>query len=85
MAKRISWEKFPTKIKNTSFEGDISIKWYEDGILNASYNCIDRHLPHRSNQTALIFEGDDPSDDKKITYAELKDHVSPCQHHEGTR
>ncbi|HPQ51179.1 MAG TPA: acetate--CoA ligase, partial [Alphaproteobacteria bacterium] len=76
MAKRLSWEKFPTKIKNTSFEGDISIKWYEDGILNASYNCIDRHLPERANQTALIFEGDDPSEDRYINYAELKDHVS---------
>jgi len=76
MAKRISWEKFPTKIKSTDFTGDVSIKWYEDGILNASYNCIDRHLPERANQTALIFEGDDPSDDKYVTYAELKDEVS---------
>jgi len=76
MAKRISWDKFPTKIKNTSFDGDVSIKWYEDGILNASYNCIDRHLPHRTNQTAFIFEGDDPSESKNITYAQLKDEVS---------
>lgn len=76
MAKRITWEKFPTKIKSTDFTGDVSIKWYEDGILNASYNCIDRHLPQRANQTALIFEGDDPSEDKHVTYAELKDEVS---------
>jgi acetyl-CoA synthetase len=76
MAKRISWDRFPTKIKNTSFDADVSIKWYEDGILNASYNCIDRHLPQRANQTALIFEGDNPSESKKITYAELKDDVS---------
>jgi len=76
MAKRLTWDKFPTKIKNASFDGDVSIKWYEDGALNVSYNCIDRHLPHRANQTALIFEGDDPSEDKRVTYAELKDHVS---------
>ncbi|MDY0029374.1 MAG: acetate--CoA ligase [Pseudobdellovibrionaceae bacterium] len=76
MAKRISWDKFPTKIKSTDFTGDVSIKWYEDGILNASYNCIDRHIPERANQTALIFEGDDPSEDKYVTYAELKDEVS---------
>ena len=76
MAKRLDWDKFPTKIKNTSFEGDVSIKWYEDGILNASYNCIDRHLPKRANQTALIFEGDDPSETNKVTFAELKDEVS---------
>lgn len=76
MAKRITWNKFPTKIKNASFDGDVSIKWYEDGILNASYNCIDRHLPHRAHQTALIFEGDDPAESKHITYATLKDEVS---------
>lgn len=76
MAKRLTWDKFPTKIKNTIFKDDLSIKWFEDGILNASYNCIDRHLPHRAGQTALIFEGDDPSESKKVTYAELKDEVS---------
>lgn len=76
MAKRLTWDTFPTKIKNSTFEGDLSIKWYEDGVLNASYNCIDRHLPQRAQQTALIFEGDDPSEDKKVTYAELKDEVS---------
>lgn len=76
MAKRLTWSTFPTKIKNSTFEGDVSIKWYEDGVLNASYNCIDRHLPQRAQQTALIFEGDDPSEDKKVTYAELKDEVS---------
>lgn len=76
MAKRLDWVKFPTKIKNASFDGNVDIKWYEDGILNVAYNCIDRHLPQRANKTALIFEGDDPSDDKKVTYAELKDQVS---------
>ncbi|MBU0859188.1 MAG: AMP-binding protein, partial [Alphaproteobacteria bacterium] len=77
MAKRLDWFKTPTKIKNTSFDAaNLSIKWYEDGIINAAYNCIDRHLPARANQTALIWEGDNPANDKKITYATLKDEVS---------
>ncbi len=74
---RIDWFKKPTKIKNTSFDGDVSIKWYEDGFLNASYNCIDRHLPAKANDTALIFEGDDPNNSYHVTYATLKDKV--CQ------
>jgi acetyl-CoA synthetase len=75
-AKRLDWFKAPTKIKNTSFEHDqVSIKWFEDGILNVSYNCIDRHLKKRANQTAIIWEGDNPYDDKKVTYAELHAHV----------
>lgn len=76
MAKRITWVKEPTKIDGSSFDGKVDIKWYEDGILNACFNCVDRHLPQRANQTALIWEGDDPKDSKKITYAELKDQVS---------
>ncbi|HEY8191744.1 MAG TPA: acetate--CoA ligase [Alphaproteobacteria bacterium] len=76
MAERLTWFKKPTKIKNTSFDAnDLYVKWYEDGVLNAAYNCIDRHLPKRANQTALIWEGDDPANDKKITYAELKGEV----------
>ena len=60
-AKRIDWFKFPKKIKNTTFAyPDVSIKWYEDGILNVSYNCIDRHLKRRANKVALIWEGDNP-------------------------
>jgi acetyl-CoA synthetase len=75
-AKRLDWFKTPTKIKNTSFAYDnVSIKWYEDGVLNVSYNCIDRHLKKRGNQTAIIWEGDNPYDDKKITYRELYEHV----------
>ncbi len=75
-AKRLEWFKAPTKIKNTSFAYDnVSIKWYEDGVLNVSQNCIDRHLKKRANQTAIIWEGDNPYDDKKITYQELHDHV----------
>ncbi len=76
MAERLDWVKKPTIIKNAEFDGNVDIKWYEDGILNACYNCVDRHVEKRGNQTALIWEGDDPSQDKKITYAELKDEVS---------
>jgi acetyl-CoA synthetase len=75
-AKRLDWFKAPTKIKNTSFAYDnVSIKWFEDGLLNVSYNCIDRHLKKRANQTAIIWEGDNPYDDRKVTYAELHGHV----------
>jgi len=74
-ASRIDWMTPFTKVKNTSFTGDISIKWFEDGTLNASANCIDRHLPERANDTAIIWEGDDPADSKHITYGELYEHV----------
>lgn len=73
---RLKWIKAPSKIKNTSFENDVSIRWYEDGVLNACYNCVDRHLPEKAEDTALIWEGDDPNDDLKITYAALKSEVS---------
>ncbi len=75
-AKRLDWMKVPQKIKNVSFVyPDISIKWYEDGVLNVAVNCIDRHLKKRSGQTAIIWEGDNPYDDKKITYLELYEHT----------
>jgi acetyl-CoA synthetase len=75
-AKRIDWFKAPRKIKNTSYAYDnVSIKWFEDGILNVSVNCIDRHLKKRANQTAIIWEGDDPYYDKRITYRELHENV----------
>ena len=75
-AKRIDWFKVPKKIKNTTFEyPKVSIKWYEDGVLNVSYNCIDRHLKKRGDQVAIIWEGDDPYYDKKITYNELYENV----------
>jgi acetyl-CoA synthetase len=70
-AKRIDWIKAPTKVKNTSYTGNVSIKWFEDGTLNACFNCVDRHLAKRGDQTAIIWEGDDPKDDKKITYKQL--------------
>lgn len=75
-AKRIDWMHAPTKIENVSFApGNISIKWFEDGVLNVAHNCIDRHLAKRANQTAIIWEGDDPSQSKHITYKELHDEV----------
>ena len=71
-AKRLDWIKKPTKVKNTTYDPhNVSIKWFEDGTLNASYNCVDRHLAKRGDQTAIIWEGDDPKDDKKITYKQL--------------
>ena len=74
--KRVDWIKPFTKVKNTTFEyADVSIKWYEDGTLNVAANCIDRHLEKRGDQIAIIWEGDDPADDKKITYRELHEHV----------
>jgi acetyl-CoA synthetase len=73
--KRIDWFKPYTKVRNASFEGDVSIKWFEDGLTNVSYNCIDRHLEKRGEQIAIIWEGDDPNDEKKVTYRELHEHV----------
>src|SRR5437899_3088646 len=75
-AKRLDWMRAPTKIDNWSFApGNISIKWFEDGVLNAAWNCIDRHLPKRASQTAIIWEGDDPSQSRHITYKQLHDEV----------
>jgi acetyl-CoA synthetase len=75
-AKRIHWFKHFTKVKNTSFDPHhVSIKWFEDGTTNAAYNCIDRHLATRGDQVAIIWEGDDPKESKKITYKELHDQV----------
>ncbi len=74
-AKRLAWMKFPAKIKNSSFTGDVSIKWFEDGVLNASESCLDRHLADRADQTAIIWEGDDPNTSRHVTYRELHDQV----------
>ena len=64
-AKRIHWTRHFTKVKNTSFEkSNVSIKWFEDGSTNVAYNCIDRHLHSRGDQTAIIWEGDDPKEFK---------------------
>ncbi len=75
--KRIDWMKPFTKVRNAAFEGDVHIAWYEDGTLNASHNCIDRHLPRRAEQTAILWEGDDPSEDRRVTYREL--HEAVCR------
>src|ERR1044071_3756659 len=77
-AKRIHWFQEPTRIKNTNFgPGDVSIRWFEDGTTNVAYNCTDRHLATRGDQTAIIWEGDDPSQSRHITYREL--HVQVCR------
>ncbi|MCE1915011.1 acetyl-coenzyme A synthetase, partial [Enterobacter hormaechei] len=70
--KIVDWIKPYTKVKNTSFDpGHINIRWFEDGTLNLSANCLDRHLKERGEQTAIIWEGDDPTESKAITYREL--------------
>jgi acetyl-CoA synthetase len=76
--RRLDWIKPYMKVKDTSFrKEDFRIRWYEDGVLNVCVNCVDRHLPARADQTALIWEGDDPKDSKHITYAEL--HKDVCR------
>jgi len=76
--KRVDWMTPYTKVKNTTFEhAGVSIKWYEDGELNVSANCIDRHLATRGNQTAIIWEGDNPEDSAHITYHQL--HAEVCK------
>ena len=75
--KRINWINPYTKIKDVTWSNnDVNIKWFYDGTLNASYNCIDRHLLDKSDQIAIIWEGDDPNESKKITYKELHQNVS---------
>jgi acetyl-CoA synthetase len=74
-AKRLHWMKPFTKVKDTSFTGDVHIRWYEDGVLNASQNCIDRHLATRADQTAILWEGDSPSEQRHVSYAELHENV----------
>jgi len=74
--KRIHWFKPYTKVKEVTYSTKkVSIKWFYDGTTNVSYNCIDRHLLKRANQTAIIFEGDDPKESKNITYQQLSDEV----------
>ncbi|CAI8176789.1 MAG: Acetyl-coenzyme A synthetase [SAR116 cluster bacterium] len=74
--KRIDWIKPYSEISDVSYDTkDLHIRWYADGTLNAAANCLDRHLATRGNQTAIIWEGDDPADSKHITYAELHEEV----------
>ena len=75
--KRLDWIKPYTKVKNTSYDPhNVSIKWFEDGTLNVSANCVDRHLATRGDQVAIIWEGDDPGEHLEITYKELHQHVN---------
>jgi acetyl-CoA synthetase len=75
---RLDWTKPYTKVKNSSFEyGDVSVKWFEDGELNVCANCVDRHLEKRGDQTAILWEGDDPTLDRRISYREL--HAQVCK------
>jgi len=74
--QRIDWIKPYTRIKDVSYsEKDLHIKWFYDGTLNVSSNCLDRHLEKRGDQTAIIWEGDDPKEDKRITFKELHSEV----------
>ena len=76
--KRLDWITPYSKVKDTTFEhSGVSIKWYEDGVLNVSANCIDRHLATRGNQTAIIWEGDNPEESAHITYTQL--HAEVCK------
>ena len=75
-AKRIDWIKAPTKIKDVDYRNDARIRWYHDGTLNVSHNCLDRHLAKRGDQTAILWEPDDPKESPRaITYKELHEQV----------
>ena len=74
--QQLTWFKNFSKVKNTNYEGDVSIKWFEDGELNVCYNCVDRHAEKTPNEVAIIWEGDDPNNSKTFTYKELKSEVS---------
>ena len=82
-AKTLDWIKDFSEIKNSSFKDNVEIKWFSDGTLNASYNCLDRHLKERENKVAIIWESDDPSLSKKITYKEL--HQMVCKFSNGLK
>jgi acetyl-CoA synthetase len=75
--KRLDWIKPYSKVQNASFEGDVRIAWYRDGTLNACCNCLDRHLTRRADQTAILWEGDDPGESRRVSYREL--HEAVCR------
>jgi acetyl-CoA synthetase len=78
VADRLDWNKAPSKISDVSFDPkDLHIRWYEDGVLNVTSNCLDRHLAERGDKTAIIFEGDDPNESRRISYREL--HAEVCK------
>ena len=74
--QQLTWFKNFSKVKNTNYEDDVSIKWFEDGELNVCYNCVDRHAKKTPDEVAIIWEGDDPNNSKTFTYKELKSEVS---------
>ncbi|AQR63034.1 acetate--CoA ligase [Brevundimonas sp. LM2] len=77
-AARLDWMTAPTRIKDVSFDkADFRIKWFEDGVLNVAWNCLDRHLAERGDQTAVIWEGDEPTQSGGLTYREL--HAEVCR------
>ena len=76
-AKRIDWIRPFTRVENSTFRDPVSIRWFEDGTLNVSANCLDRHLKTRGDRVAILWEGDDPKDSRKITYREL--HREVCR------
>jgi len=76
-AQRLQWQTFPTKIRHVSFDTPVDIRWYEDGVLNVSVNCLDRHLASKGNDTAIIWEGDNPEVHRHISYNEL--HAEVCR------
>ena len=78
IGERLEWHRKPSKIKNVSYDPkNLHIRWYEDGELNVSANCLDRHLASRGDKTAIIFEGDDPNESRHLTYREL--HAEVCK------
>ncbi len=77
MAGIVDWYEKPTRIKDTSFEGEVSIRWFADGVLNVCHNCVDRHLATRGERTAILWEGDDPGEERRISYREL--HREVCK------
>jgi len=84
IARRLEWMRVPTRIRDVSFrEEDFRIRWFDDGELNVSVNCLDRHLAERGDRTALLFEGDDPSVSRHITYRDLYEQV--CRLANGLR
>lgn len=74
-AERFAWHQKWTRVKHTSFHSPVSVEWYKEAKLNISENCLDRHLLQRSNQTAILWEGDNPNESKNITYKELHEQV----------
>ena len=82
-AERLNWIKKFTKVKESSFTDKVSIKWFSDGLINVSQNCIDRHLNDKANKVAIIWESDDPNLSKKITFNEL--HQAVCKFANGLK